>query len=256
MIKCSWVPTKGNDVKNVMFLTLILVSFSAVADVRMDYSDGSFVMFSGDHVVAGDKDGHAIFEAGKDTFIIVNHKEKNYMEVSETFAEDVASAMSAKMEEMLADVPPEQRAMIEQSMKGMMPGGGAMPEPPKMTVNKTGKQDNVAGFDCSEVEVSYSGRIPDMVSCVATPKELGISNKDFESMAAAMRSMSRMAGREDDDESDMDFEGMGGIPIRTRVLPNGSEDELVSLSKDNISEDQFAVPAGYTKVSMDDMMMR
>jgi len=235
---------------------LVFASFPATADVRMDYSDGAYVIIADGFVATGDTNGYALFEAGKDTFVIVDHNEKTYMEVSETFAEDVASAVAEQMEQMLASVPPEQRAMMEQSMKGMMPGGGAMPEPPKVTMNKTGKKDKVAGFSCAEVEIAFDGRKAHEVSCVATPGELGIKAKDFESMAAAMKSMSSMAGREDDTDSEMDFAGMGGIPIRTRNARSGDVDELVSLSKDNIDKKLLDVPAGYDKVSTEDMMMR
>lgn len=238
-------------------LVLALFCFSSasvLADVTMTFDDGTILMISDRYVAIGDQQAKAVFEADKDTFLMVDHDEQTYMEMSETFAEDVSAMMAAQMEQMLAEVPPEQRAMFEQSMKDMMPGGAAMPEPPTMIVNKTGNTDTVAGFSCSEVEVSYGSGRPEELSCVATTSELGITRKDFESMSNAMRSVSRMAGMEDDGESLMDFNAMGGVPIRTRDLVSGDEDVLVSLSKDDIDEAAFAVPPGYRKVSMDDLM--
>lgn len=232
-------------------LALLLTNSLVLADVSMTFSDGSFVKVNDRYVVIGDEDGHGIIEAGKSTFIMVDHEGQTHMEVSESFAEDVAAMMAAQMEEMLADIPPEERAMYEQSMAG----GGALPAPPKMNVKKTGKQDTVAGYKCTEIEISYGDGAVEELSCVASAKELGISSKDFASMAAAMRSVSRMVGMDGDDESIMDFEAMGGIPIRTLDLEFGDEEELVSLSKDTLDNDTFAIPAGYRKVSMEDMMM-
>ena len=242
--------------QKLIFLVLLLVSTTAFADVTMTFSDGSFVKINERYVAIGDDYGFGIIEDGKDTFIMVDHGERSYMEVSATFADDVSAMMAAQMEQMLADVPPEQRAMIEQSMKGMMPGGGAMPEPPKMMVRKTGDTDSVAGYKCSEVEISYGTGQAEEMSCVATTSELGISGRDFASMAAAMRAISRMAGMDGEDDTLVDFEAMGGIPIRTRDLPAGDAEELVSLSKDDLDDSDFAVPDSYTKVSMEDMMMQ
>lgn len=233
---------------------LLFASSLAHADVSMTLSDGSFIKVNDRFVAIGDEDGHGIFEDGKSTFLMVDHDEKTYMEVSETFAEDVSAMMAKQMEEMLADIPPAQRAMFEQSMAESLPGGGMMPEPPTMHVKKTGKRDTVAGYECAEVEISYGDGGVEELACVATAQELGISNNDFDSMAGAIRSLSQMAGMDGDDESIMDFEAMGGLPIRTRDLESGDVDELVSLSKDKLDDDTFAVPPNYRETSMEMMM--
>ncbi len=238
----------------VLLLVPLLWTSLAFADVSLTFSDGSFVRTNDRYMVAGDKEGFIIIETGKSGLIIVDHKERTYMEVSETFVEDTHAMMAAKMEQMLAAIPPEQRAMFEQSMADMMAGGGAKQELPKMNVRKTGKQDTFAGHTCSEVEISYGDGEVEEIACVATVDELGISERDYASLVAGTLSLSRMSSMNGDDKTIMDFDAMGGIPIRIRDLKDGDEDALVSLSHEKLADDMFAIPPGYRKVSMEDMI--
>ena len=55
----------------------------------------------------------------------MDHKDKSYIVMDEAMLDEVSAQMSEAMKEMeaqLASMPPEQRAMVEQMMKGQMQG--------------------------------------------------------------------------------------------------------------------------------------
>ena len=56
-----------------------------------------------------------------DLFLMINHDDKTYTVIDEATLEQIGSRMSAamtKMEAQLAQMPPEQRAMMEKMMQG------------------------------------------------------------------------------------------------------------------------------------------
>lgn len=240
--------------KKTVFFCALLINAAALADVSMDYTDGAFVRISGAYASVGSDDGYVIFEKGKDTFVMVNPAERTYMEVSQDFGKQVRSAIDTQMQEMLAQMPPEQREMVKKQMQGML-GGGMDMEPPQMRVERTGKTDKVAGFNCAEARVSY-GPMHEEMACIATMDELGLKKSDFEVLVSAIKSMTEMTGMKNKDKSAMDFDVMGGVPIRTVDRRHGSDSELKALSRDKIDASSFSVPQGYRKVSVEDMMGR
>lgn len=236
-------------------IALLLASGAAAGDVTMKYSDGTAFYLSDKHAAMGDATAQVVFERGSDTFIMINHDERTWMEVSEDFGNDVRSAIDQQMQEMLAQLPPEQREMVKRQMQNMpqMMGGMGM-EPPKLTVEKTGKTDTVAGYKCAEATVRY-GRLHEDQVCIATMDELGLKKSDFAALASAMASMSRMAGMgRDGQESAPDLDEMGGIPIRSSSGRGQGGHELVALTRDKVDAARFEVPQGYRKVSMEDLM--
>lgn len=81
-----------------------------------------------------------------DSFLVLNHDDKNYVVMDEAMLNEVTSQIDAAMKQMeaqLANMPPEQRAMAEQMMKGQMPGmtGQQSAAPPPPTVEKIGASE-------------------------------------------------------------------------------------------------------------------
>ena len=75
-----------------------------------------------------------IFDNAKQVMWMVDVAKKSYMEITKAQVEAMANQMGQMMQQMqqaMANVPPEQRAMMEQMMKGRM---GGMAAPPQITV--------------------------------------------------------------------------------------------------------------------------
>ena len=78
-------------------------------------------------------------------FLVLDHSEKKYIVVDADMIAEVGSQMEAAMQSMqaqLADMPPEQRAMVEEMMQGQMQGmigaGSEPPAPPRSIAKRTG----------------------------------------------------------------------------------------------------------------------
>ena len=91
------------------------------------------------------KDVYFIYRADKKVFWTVNLKEKSYTEMTEKDFEDMMAKMEQAKKQMAAQLekmPPEQRKMMEDMMKQMMPGADA----PKTEFKKTGSGGKINGW--------------------------------------------------------------------------------------------------------------
>ncbi len=103
--------------------------------------------------------GGMIYHGDKKEMIILDHAQGNYMIISQrqmdAMAAQIGDAMS-QMQEALAAMPPEQRAMAEQMMQQRFPA-----KPPQRapdTINDLGSTGEVAGIGCRNYEVVRDGR--------------------------------------------------------------------------------------------------
>lgn len=234
-----------------IILILLLPTF-VNAEVEMRFNDGSVGIVSDGRVMFGDDTNAVLYLPGDEGMIVIDSSQQTWMRLEPGFASKMAEQVQAQMNQMLASVPPEQRAMVEAQMKGMMPQMGQ--EAPQVNIRKTGKTDTVAGFDCAEAEVSFEGGGVEETVCIADADELGIADEDFDSLIAAMRGMAEIATLNPDAPPQADFGDIGGVPIRTTDRNYGNDSELVSVNTDNVDTARLEIPDGYREVSIEDMM--
>ncbi|MGB5353546.1 MAG: DUF4412 domain-containing protein [Woeseia sp.] len=238
--------------KSVFTLVLLLSCSAATADVELQFSDGTVGIVNDGRVLFGDDKGSVLFVPGEEGMIIISHEDRTWMRLKPGFANAVADQMQAQVDAMLAGMPPEQQAMVRQQMAGMMP-----PKPedmPEMQIRKTGKSDEVAGFDCEEAEITYEDGKVEEVVCVATADELDIGDEDFAAMINAMKGMAEIASVGGAQAPQLDFSKLDGIPVRTRARDKGVDNEIVSLSTSSVDPGRLKVPDGYREASVEDMM--
>jgi hypothetical protein len=103
--------------------------------------------------------GGMIYHGDKKEMIILDHAQGNYMIMSQeqmdAMAAQISDAMS-QMQEALAAMPPEQRAMAEQMMQQRFPAEAPQRSP--NTINDLGSTGEVAGIECRNYEVVRDGR--------------------------------------------------------------------------------------------------
>lgn len=176
-----------------------------------------------------------------DAIYILNDEKKSYRVM------DMA-AMS-KMQERLANMPPQQREMMARMMGGKMPGS----KPDKIESQSTGKNDSVDGRSCRTWNIRRNGKVEEDLCVVpfsslpgkedfqATFKKLG---KAYEGLASDMPGM----GGELKARGSID-----GYAVRTRGYVNGAlgstEKVLKSWTEKQIPQSMFDVPAGYKKIA-------
>jgi len=205
-----------------------------------------------------------VFDANAQVLRILRHDDESYVEIDRQTADQIGATMAAarkKMQEQLAKMPPQQRALMEKMMQG-----GAIPLPnpdaPKKAVpleaKPSGETDDVGGTACTVYALTRGGESKGDV-CVAAWDAVGIAPSDIavlKKLGAFQRKMTEaLAGSIPGAEQPFELlERVDGFPLRTRRLEDGkvvSETYFEDLTQRDVPADAFAVPADYTKKSVD-----
>jgi hypothetical protein len=183
-----------------------------------------------------------IYRADKGVFWMIDGKEKSYTEMTRENIESMTQKMNEamkKMDEQLAQLPPEQRESIKKSMKAMMPGGG------KMTFKKTG-MGKAGAWSCQNYE-SYSDGAKRADMCLADPKAVGIPDADFKSFKDMTKPFEKLAR---DMAGFLPPSEVEGIPVKSVFYKDGKatgESNIKSVKSESLSANLFELPAGLTK---------
>ena len=203
---------------------------------------------------------YMLYNAQRDTAIHVSSSDGQYMEFNRATLEKMADSMTqmqktmapkmAMMREQLKNLPPEQRAMIEQRMGGMANFGAMESKPPvKVSMVKRGS-DKIAGFKCQRYDVlNDQQQVADV--CVATDAAAGMSKAEFATVGSAMKFMRDMAERAQKLSINMGGPRMSmgdvdGVPVAVKDLQNGREFKLAKVSDDALDDARFT---GYQSLS-------
>jgi hypothetical protein len=110
--------------------------------------------------VSSSESGGMIYNAERQEMIAIDHGAQEYYVIDQAMMNQMASQVSEAMKQMqeaLAAMPPEQRALAEQMMKQQMPQPQVEAGVP-VELKKTGKSDSLAGYDCDYYDVMQEGR--------------------------------------------------------------------------------------------------
>jgi len=209
-----------------------------------------------------------IFRDGE--MLIVDASQRSFYRLTEaSMAElgaqlgQVNEQMSAAMQQMqaqLANLPPDQRAMMERMMKDRMPNLAAMTQAaaPTMRVEQGGSR-NVGNYACTDYAL-YADDTKTQEICAAdydsvpgaqeVAGALGEMQGFFQSLRDAVSSplLSGMQNNPFDLMTQVQ-----GFPVSSRVYLNGNLQQELMLSgveQRDIEASLFEVPAGYTERSM------
>jgi len=167
-------------------------------------------------------------------------------------AQTPGSAEQAKLQERLAKLPPEQRAVAEQQLRGLAGGSAAG----QVAYAKTGQTNTVPAGRCELYGKSVNGQKQEEL-CIAPITSLGLTDADFRVLALFTAFMgplatSPVAPRADYfNWADMNKAiGFSGIPLVSTLLSNGQpalQDTMQKVERASIAADTFDLPAGLTK---------
>lgn len=221
--------------------------------LKFFFSDGFMKMNS-------DEDSDFIFNGNDSNMMVISHSNKTYMVFDQSTASNIKNEIDKVMEEALAQVPPEQRAMVEQMMKKQMQGMGAAPqaqaEEPKTEIREAGRSDIINGYACDYYE-AYNSNQKDAEFCIASWSSIGASDniqKSFigmsEFMEGFLKQISQLAPMKTNDNPFAYMKEMNGYPVFTRNFSKGAatdETTLKSITQQDIDKSFFIAPADYTK---------
>jgi hypothetical protein len=251
-------------------IAIPLASSSAVAGVYLESTSTdetkatpkvSRTWFDGGRMRMESGDGSAAIFKDR-TMYNLDTSTKTYRVIDKATVDRLGGRMAdarKQMEEKMATMTPEQRAMVEKMMGragGGMPGGAAAA--PKRVLKNTGRTEKAGGISCTvweatvdgkkeeELCAAKSGSFPGGDEVMNTLKEVGEMLKGFtEQMGKMSRNNATQPWR--------DLQTMNGIPIIQRDFETGkvtSETRLTAARKESVPGAQFEVPAGYTEKKM------
>lgn len=234
--------------KHAFAMLLALAPAAVTADVEMRFSDGSTILVGDGRVSFGDATNSVLYVPGRDGLVVVNRQAKTFLEMRPGFADKLAKEAAARREQMLESLTPEQRAIVEDEITGPTEAER------QFRVNRTGDSDTIAGFDCHEAEIVDGSGATKEVVCIATPDELGISDEDFRALTGFMAQLAEIAAVAPDDDSFIDLDALGGVPVLSEDLDYGTQSELVSISTSNVDETRLEIPDEYTEIPPEAML--
>jgi hypothetical protein len=193
-----------------------------------------------------------VFDEKGQTARVLNLDKKTYMELDKGMMQQMQQQM-AQMQEQMKNLPPQQRAMMEQMMRGRggipgMPGGAP---PVKIEYKQTGS-DKVGQWSCTKYEGSR-GQEKVTEVCTVDPKELGVTPADFEvakHLAEFLTSFMPGAADQIVTAGNAAEQGFSGIPVRRTSYSGGkvqSVSEIKEVRHEAIPASAFEVPAGFRK---------
>jgi hypothetical protein len=196
-------------------------------------------------------------DGGRERMVMLDPARNEYREMDRQSMEQVSQQLQgamAQMQSQLQNLPPEQRARIEQMMKGRMGQAGAAPVRTAYTAKGSG---SVSGFPCTKYEGARGGeKVAEL--CAAKPADVRFSPTDFQvfekmrefsgnlmsGLANSMPFNNRLA--------DLAQPGYDGFPIQQTSYSGGqavTKMEMKSLERANLSDAEFSL-GGAKKVDL------
>jgi hypothetical protein len=275
---CSLNSTQKNTNMRILYLTIITLIYSTVSigqgiklnSVTKNLKNGSIenseVYLKDDKVVMKDKKFTVLFDASKETFTNIDHKKQEYMVLTKqeliTIKQQMQQMMTM-MQSQIQNMPEEQKAMIEKTMKGF----GNNSEPLDYDFKKTGS-DQVKNWTTTSYEITESGVTTSKVE-IASFEEIGVDKNDFNGMKKLISFFNEyfadMAKNMSSSQS-IGFFGFSteespifnsGVPVKIEYIENGNptiESIVQEISDEGISSEIFEIPSGYRKTSLDQMI--
>lgn len=255
----------------LLFFVVFWIPHSALAGVVMNMvtSDGSGQQTDSSKIFAqsemiridsiGGENMSMIFRG--EEFLVLSHSDKTYFVMDQAMLEQLSSQMNEAMklmEAQLAQVPPEQRAMVEKMMQGQMQNMMPM-EPPPLPRVETGGASSWLNYSCTQYTV-YSGSDKTQEICAASADQIEGSDEvigAFQNMAAFITKMSEsmpgpMASGMAQSPTGM-MDQIDGFPVHTLHYENGRlvrEVSLDSITPQSLDESMFSAPADYAQQQM------
>jgi hypothetical protein len=221
--------------------------YAQAGKLRMDQMDES-----------GAVQTSAIFQNNE--MVMVNYADKKFHRIDEkTLAQlgaqmQKASAAMKQLEQQMANMPPEQRAMMEKMMKGRMAGMAGMGAKPPVIRFEADGMGTWQSYTCKNYTV-YAGDQKTQEMCTVPASKV----EGAEEFVAAARNMKeffdkfkealQMPGLANLAQNPAEVIGqVEGFPVHTKEFENGvlRQEKFLSSSKtESLSDSLFSPPQGF-----------
>jgi hypothetical protein len=225
-------------------------------NLKMEFADGA------------KGNGSMVFLGNENSVMMIDHERKQFFLMDEATLNQLGNQMSqamVQMNEALKNVPPEQRAMMENMMKQRM--GSMMPQAQEKvptSIEKGDKSKTIAGYKTTHYLQKKGGQLENefWVSAWKDIEGGDEAVEAFESMSDFMEKMmsSLSQGGNNPMMASIDknmfkqLKELGGFPVSSINYQNGKPSEeftLKSAETRDLNKSTFAAPKGYKKQRMD-----
>jgi len=203
-------------------------------------------------IMKGARASRLVFDEKAQVLHLISDDDKTYIDIDKS-AGHGADQMQM-MQDQLAKMPAQQRAMAEQMMKSVM--GSA---PPQLTYTQGTGTNTVAGYQCTMFE---GMRGADKVTeyCGTTSSDFKMSDAEHQTMLdmqSYLRNFSIMVKSAEDSMRAFQWDAnVDGYPVLTRCFVGGAmtlDLTLDGVSHKPIPSEVFEIPKGYKKQDLTKM---
>ncbi len=218
------------------------------------------MLIDNNRVKSSDPDGGFIFDVKSGAFIMIDNQGKTYWKGNlSDFREKYYKAMKGAVEQMLANLPPEQQEMYKQ-MFGDMVEIYAEPDKSRVealnvNIDDTGETTDIAGYKSTKYLVNVDGNL---VEQIWLSDGLDISG-DLD-LKAMINLMNEIRPNLDDEflyEYSDAYIDLWEKGFRMKSIDKeGDISEVIKAEKKNIADAEFQPPAGFRQQSIEEMMQQ
>ncbi|WP_353110919.1 DUF4412 domain-containing protein [Salinisphaera dokdonensis] len=191
-----------------------------------------------------------LYEADDEAIFSVNPVDRSYTRLDRNTASAIRERVDnlrAQIESRVQQLPKGQQATARAAMLQSVPGLDTSAQ--KVGLDRTGRQDSVAGVSCEVVQVVRDGK-PAETLCVASPKDLGISGKTFASVESMFSLMQTLLAGTGFETAGLPYLSLSGMPVRFTDTNSGERRQLVKVGHDSLAKKRFTIPDGYIETSI------
>jgi len=213
-----------------------------------------------------------IMDVGAQTFTHIDYGQHQYITatmqeyaqvlqgIRQALAPKIEEAMK-KMQESVDKMPPEQRKVVEQTMKTQMEqlkqASKDCPEPPPVEVRKTDQRETVAGYSAVRYDVLTNGK-PQSELWVAKDIPMG-KDLDVKKLEQFSTQMAKLAACTSQGQGNLFHSdpiwkiANEGYPVRIHSS-DGRTVEVTKAESKAIPATEFQPPADFTKKTLQEVM--
>ncbi|MBI2816111.1 MAG: DUF4412 domain-containing protein [Acidobacteria bacterium] len=194
-----------------------------------------------------------IFDDSKQVMWMLSPDEGVYRELTASQVQQMGQQMNAAMQQMqaqLAGLPPDQRKMVEDMMKGKMGGANV---PPQITVQEKGSGEKIGSFTTTRYAVLANGQLSEDI-WAASLDQLHLQDADFKTFQAMAKFYEPLARNAPKGSwSAPTMQQIKGMPVRTVTYDGGRpahQWDVLAVQEKSLDNGLFTLPAGLKKQEM------
>jgi hypothetical protein len=247
--------------KVISFLAIVLAAAPLWAGVRVKADQTEIksnettqqeLLLDNDRLRANEKNRSMLFltDGGRERMVVLDPSRNEYREMDRQTMEQVSQQLQGalgQLQSQLQNLPPEQRARLEQMMKGRM-GQAGQAAAPRTTYTAKGS-GSVNGFACTKYEgMRGAEKVADL--CAAKPADVRFNSSDFQvidkmrEFGASMLTTLANSPLGNSRVTDLMQPGYEGLPVEQTNYSDGkaiNKWEVKSIERVSFSDADFSL---------------